>query len=52
PGAMPEEYRDDDLVRGAVTYVGGMTDRFAFERAKHLLGWNPKRLPRGIGRGA
>ena len=52
PGAMPEEYRDEDLVRGAVTYVGGMTDRFAFERAKHLLGWDPKRLPRGIGRGA
>ncbi|MFT3889839.1 MAG: HD domain-containing protein [Arachnia sp.] len=52
PEAMPEEYRDEDLVRGAVTYVGGMTDRFAFERAKQLLGWDPKRLPRGIGRGA
>ena len=29
-----------------------MTDRFAFEQAKILLGWDPKRLPRGIGRGA
>jgi dGTPase len=52
PSAMPAEYRHDDLVRGAVTYVGGMTDRFAFERAQHLLGWDPRKLPRGIGRGA
>lgn len=52
PAALPGEYRHDDLVRGAVAYVGGMTDRFAFEQAKILLGWDPKRLPRGIGRGA
>ncbi|CAL8969104.1 Deoxyguanosinetriphosphate triphosphohydrolase-like protein [Tessaracoccus sp. O5.2] len=52
PAALPAEYRGDDLVRGAVTYVGGMTDRFAFEQARHLLGWDPKRLPKGIGRGA
>ena len=52
PEAMPDEYRHDDLVRGAVTYVGGMTDRFAFENAQRLLGWDPKKLPRGIGRGA
>lgn len=52
PGAMPGEYRIDDLVHGAVAYVGGMTDRFAFEQAQQLLGWDPRRLPRGIGRGA
>lgn len=52
PDEMPEEYRFDDMVRGAVTYVGGMTDRFAFEQAQRLLGWDPKKLPRGIGRGA
>ena len=52
PAALPAEYRSDDLLRGVVTYVGGMTDRFAFEQARHLLGWDPKRLPRGIGRGA
>ncbi|HJE51650.1 MAG TPA: HD domain-containing protein [Tessaracoccus flavescens] len=52
PDAMPGEYRLDDLVHGAVTYVGGMTDRFAFEQAQTLLGWDPKRLPKGIGRGA
>ncbi len=52
PDALPAEYRGDDRVRGAVSYVGGMTDRFAFEQAAALLGWNPKKLPRGIGRGA
>lgn len=40
-----------DVVRAAVTYVGGMTDRFAFDRAEELLGWDPAKLPRGIGRG-
>lgn len=42
----------DALVRAAVTYVGGMTDRFAFDRAEEFLGWEPSRLPKGIGRGA
>ncbi len=52
PQALPAEYRHEDLVRGAVTYVGGMTDRFAFEQAQQLLGWDPRLLPPGIGRGA
>ena len=52
PDALPESHRVDDRVRGAVTYVSGMTDRFAFEQAQRLLGWDPKKLPRGIGRGA
>lgn len=53
PELMPQDYREtDDAVRGAVTYVGGMTDRFAFTQAQELLGWDPARLPRGIGRGA
>ncbi|MHA6512016.1 HD domain-containing protein [Tessaracoccus sp. Z1128] len=52
PDALPEEYRAQDLIRGAVTYVGGMTDRFAFEQARMRLGWDPRKLPRGIGRGA
>jgi dGTPase len=39
-------------VRAAVTYVAGMTDRFAFETAVELLGWDADRLPKGIGRGA
>lgn len=52
PELLPEEYRTaDDPVRGAVTYVGGMTDRFAFDQAEALLGWDADRLPQGIGRG-
>jgi len=39
-------------VRAAVTYVAGMTDRFAFGTAVDLLGWDPGRLPKGIGRDA
>jgi len=36
----------DPAVRRAVAYVGGMTDRFAFETAVELLGWRRDRLPR------
>jgi dGTPase len=54
PGAMPSDFRDSqaDPVRAAVAYVGGMTDRFAFDTAVALLDWEPARLPRGIGRDA
>lgn len=52
PDTMPVEYRAGDVVHGAVAYVGGMTDRFAFEQASELLGWDTARLPQGIGRGA
>jgi dGTPase len=37
-----------DPVRAAVTYVGGMTDRYAFETAVRELGWRRDRLPRGV----
>jgi len=50
-GAMAEQAGDGGLARAAVTYVGGMTDRFAFETAVNLLGWDLDRIPRGIGRG-
>ena len=33
---------------GRGDYVAGMTDRYAFDRAVELLGWDPARLPRGI----
>lgn len=52
PGALPSGHRaaaDADPIRAAVTYVGGMTDRFAFTQAVTLLGWDPDRLPKGIG---
>jgi dGTPase len=35
-------------VHAAVTYVAGMTDRFAFDTAVHLLGWPVDELPEGI----
>ena len=35
-------------LRDAVTYVGGMTDRFACRQAVALLGWDTDRLPQGI----
>ena len=38
----------EDAVRAAVTYVGGMTDRFAFRTAVAHLGWDPAALPEGV----
>jgi dGTPase len=35
-------------VEAAVTYVAGMTDRYAFRQAVALLRWDPAKLPRGI----
>ncbi len=37
-----------DPASAAVAYVGGMTDRFAFDTAVRLLGFDRARLPRGI----
>ena len=55
PGALPDadpatEPGTDAAVRAAVTYVAGMTDRYAFDMAVHHLGWPSERLPRGIDR--
>ena len=38
----------EGAVRAAVTYVAGMTDRFAFRQAVALLGWDPGKLPAGV----
>ena len=56
PGEVPgsEEVPDDvaDPVSWrAVAYVAGMTDRFAFEQAETLVGYDLSRIPPGIGRG-
>jgi dGTPase len=55
PNALPDAHLEGGLaagspeaVRAAVTYVGGMTDRFAFQCAVAHLGWDPARLPVGI----
>lgn len=37
-----------EAVRAAVTYVGGMTDRYAFTQAIELLGWEREQLPMGV----
>lgn len=38
----------EEAVHAAVTYVAGMTDRFAFRQAVALLGWDPAKLPAGV----
>jgi dGTPase len=40
--------RSDEALRQAVTYVGGMTDRFACRQGLALLNYDAARLPRGI----
>jgi len=42
PAGSPE------AVREAVTYVAGMTDRYAFGQAVARLGWDPSVLPVGL----
>jgi dGTPase len=39
----------EEAARSAVTYVAGMTDRFAFRSAVALLGWDPAKLPAELG---
>lgn len=59
PQLLPEVQRTDNCpekassaaYRLAVTYVGGMTDRFACTTALQRLGWDPSDLPRGIDTG-
>lgn len=39
----------DEALRAAVAYVAGMTDRFACQQGLAQLGWDPAKLPQGIG---
>ncbi len=48
PHLLPDFDPDEESLTKAVTYVAGMTDRFAFETAVRLLDWPPARLPPGI----
>ncbi len=48
PRAADAEPGTDPALRRAVTYVAGMTDRFAFDLAVERLGWAPERLPRAV----
>jgi dGTPase len=47
-GAPVGDPRSAEALRSAVTYVGGMTDRFACRQGLAVLGWEASRLPRGI----
>jgi dGTPase len=57
PHLLPTAGHEDDgltggepgAVRAAVAHVAGMTDRYAFSQAVALLGWDPDKLPVGIG---
>jgi dGTPase len=48
PAAPDARGPHDVAVQRAITYVSGMTDRFAFRAAVELLGWDRDHLPRGI----
>lgn len=49
PQLLPDYVsKHDDTLTAAVTYVAGMTDRFAFDTAVRLLDWPVDRLPQGI----
>jgi dGTPase len=52
PHLLPDPPRaaggSDAAVHAAVTYVAGMTDRFACRQAMALLGWDPAKLPAGV----
>jgi dGTPase len=50
PDDLEVQARSGAAVRAAVTYVAGMTDRYAFDMAVHHLDWSPERLPHGIDR--
>lgn len=47
-GAAPLVAGSPEAARSAVTWVCGMTDRFACAQALALLGWDPAKLPQGI----
>ncbi len=47
-GGGARDGEEAGAIRRAITYVSGMTDRFAFSTAVRLLGWPVDRLPRGV----
>jgi dGTPase len=51
PDDLPERSTvgtSEELVRAAVTYVAGMTDRFACTQAARLLHWQRSEMPAGF----
>ena len=48
PDVVDLEAGSAEALHHSVSYVGGMTDRFACRQAVALLGWDTSRLPQGI----
>lgn len=52
PHLLPEPVEADpdtpEAVRAAVTWIGGMTDRYAFDTAVRELNWDLDKLPKAI----
>jgi dGTPase len=54
PNLLPTDRRESveagrpEAWRAAVTYVSGMTDRFACQQGLALLGWDRSQLPQGV----
>jgi dGTPase len=48
PEAPDAPAGSSEVLRASVSYVAGMTDRFACRQAMALLGWPEARLPKGI----
>jgi dGTPase len=48
PDAVALDSGSPEALRAAVSYVAGMTDRYACRQAMALLGWDRGRLPVGI----
>ena len=53
PAFAPHRHRpaagSAEALHDAVSYVAGMTDRFAFNAAVSHLGWDRSSLPNGVG---
>jgi dGTPase len=47
-GGLTPRAGSDDALRAAVSYVAGMTDRYACRQAMAVLGWDPAKLPAGV----
>ncbi len=48
PSAPDADAGSPEVIRAAVGWIGGMTDRYAFDTAVTDLGWDPGRLPKAI----
>lgn len=54
PSAIPQSYgrpstlENESLLQRSINYVSGMTDRFAFQKAVEVVGFDSKALPKGI----